>query len=66
VAKYSITRREGDGEFFLRKTVLPTALRNEEFQMLDKYLDLGKPYTYRIEAYDATGTLIGISPEKTI
>jgi uncharacterized repeat protein (TIGR03803 family) len=66
VAKYWITRRAGDGEFFLRKTVLPTELRDERFQMLDKYLDRDKPYTYRVEAYDASGTLIGISPEKTI
>jgi hypothetical protein len=34
--------------------------------MQDRYLEKDISYTYRLEAYDASGKLIGISTEKTI
>jgi hypothetical protein len=59
-------RRKGDEGFVLLKAIAPSELQNNQFQMQDKYLEKDIPYTYRVEAYDATGQLIGISSERTI
>jgi uncharacterized repeat protein (TIGR01451 family) len=66
VAQYRILRKKGTGNFELLKTVTPAELQNGQFQMQDKYLEKGTAYTYRVEAYNVVGQLIGISPEKTI
>ena len=66
VAQYNILRRTGAGEFELLKTVMPTELQNGRFEMQDKYLQNGSVYTYRVEAYNAVGQLLGISAEKSI
>jgi hypothetical protein len=34
--------------------------------MQDKYMEKDIPYSYRLEAFDADGELIGISSENTI
>jgi hypothetical protein len=66
VAQYRLMRRQGSVEFVLLKTIAPSELQNNQFQMQDKYLEKDIPYTYRVEAYDAGGQLIGISMDKTI
>jgi len=66
VSEYRILRRQGDGEFELLKSVAPGELQNSRFEMQDKYLESGTLYTYRVEAYNAEGHLLGISMEKTI
>jgi hypothetical protein len=66
VAQYRLMRRQGSGEFVLLKTITPSELQNNQFQMQDKYLEKDIPYIYRVEAYDAGGQLIGISMDKTI
>lgn len=63
---YCVKRRKGSGDFILLKTIEPAELKNNQFQMRDKYLEKGTNYTYRVEAYNASGQLIGISAEKTI
>jgi hypothetical protein len=50
----------------LLKAIAPSELHDNQFQMQDKYLEKGIPYTYLVEAYDDAGQLIGISSEKTI
>ena len=66
VAQYRLMRRKGDEGFITLKTIAPSELQNNQFQMQDKYLEKGIPYTYRLEAFDANGQLIGISSEKSI
>jgi hypothetical protein len=66
VAQYRIMRRQGSGDFILLRAVAPSELQNGKFQMQDKYLEKKITYTYRVEAYDGFGQLIGISQEKTI
>jgi hypothetical protein len=66
VAEYRIMRRKGSADFTLLRTIAPTELQNNQFQMQDKYLAKDTPYTYRVEAYNASGQLVGISLEKTI
>ncbi|MCX6556855.1 MAG: hypothetical protein NTW95_05400 [Candidatus Aminicenantes bacterium] len=63
---YCILRRKGSGDFVLLRTIAPSELQNNRFQMQDKYLDKGIPYTYRVEAYNISGQLVGLPEEKTI
>jgi len=66
VAQYRLMRRKGSEDFVVLKTIASSELQNNQFQMQDKYLEKGIPYTYRLEAFDANGQLIGISSEKSI
>jgi hypothetical protein len=66
IAQYRLMRCKGDEGFVLLQTIAPSELHNNQFQMQDKYLEKDIPYTYRVDAYDATGELIGTSVEKTI
>jgi hypothetical protein len=66
VSQYHLMRRKGGEDFILLKEIAPSELHNNQFQMQDKYLEKGAAYTYRVEAYDAAGQLIGVSMEKTI
>lgn len=65
-AYYCIRRRKGKGDFILFKTITPAELQNNHYQMQDRYLDKGATFTYRVEAYNASGQIIGIPVEKTI
>jgi hypothetical protein len=65
-AYYCIRRRKGKGDFILFKTITPAELQNNHYQMQDRYLDKGTAFTYRVEAYNASGQIIGIPVEKTI
>ena len=65
-AYYGIWRRKDSGDFVLLRTVAPSELQNKRFQMEDKYLEKNSAYTYRVEACNASGQIIGISLEKTI
>ena len=65
-AQYRLMRRKGNEGFITLKTIAPSELQNNQFQMQDKYLEKDIPYTYRVEAFDANGQLIGISSEKSI
>ncbi len=66
VARFSILRREGSGDFVSIRTIATSELQNNQFQMLDKYLQKDTSYTYRVEAYDTSGRLLGVSAEKNI
>ncbi len=65
-AQFRLMRRKGNEGFFTLKTIIPSELQNNQFQMQDKYLEKNISYTYRVEAFDGNGQLIGISSEKTI
>ncbi len=66
VVQYRIMRRKGSADFALLRTIAPSELQNNQFQMQDKYLEKDISYTYRVEAYDTAGQLVGRSTEKTI
>ena len=59
VAQYRLMRRKGNEGFVTLKTIIPSELQNNQFQMQDKYLEKGILYTYRLEALDSNGRLIG-------
>ena len=66
VAGYRIMRRRDQGDFIELRKVMAAELQGNRFEMLDKYLESGIPYTYRAEAFDAADRLIGRSPQRTI
>jgi hypothetical protein len=66
VAQYQLMRRQGNGDFVSIRTIAPSELQDNQFQMFDKYLEKDIPYTYRVRAYDAAGKLVGTSSGKTI
>jgi len=66
VAQYRVLRRKGSDTFALLRTIAPSELQNNQFQMQDKYLEKDTQYTYKVEAYGAAGQLVGYSAEKTI
>ena len=66
VAQFRIMRRKGDAHAELFRTVTPSELQDNRFQVQDKYLEKDAAYTYRVDAYDAAGQLIGRSAAKTI
>ncbi len=65
VTQYLVFRRQGSGDFELIRTIDPSELNDNMFQMQDKYLEKDMRYTYRVEAYDAAGKLLG-GDERTI
>ena len=65
-AQFRLMRRKGNEGFITLKTIAPSELQINQFQMQDKYLEKDIPYAYRVEAFDANGQLIGISSEKAI
>ncbi len=66
VSRYHVMRRQGNGDYSLRKVVSPSELNDNQFQMQDKYLEKFSEYTYMIEAYDEAMQLIGRSADETI
>jgi hypothetical protein len=66
VVQYRIVRSKDRGDFALLRTIAPSELQNNQFQMQDKYLEKDTQYTYKVEAYGAAGQLVGYSAEKTI
>jgi hypothetical protein len=66
VARYRIMRCRGNGDFETIRTITPSELQNNQFQMLDMYLEKDIPYTYRVTACDAAGKVVGLSLGKTI
>ncbi len=66
VARYNIMRRKGTADFSLLGTIAPSELQNNQIHLQDKYLEKDSTYSYRVEACDASGQLIGISMERSI
>jgi hypothetical protein len=65
VAEYRLLRRQSGDDFVLLRTVAPSELQDNQIQMQDKYLERDTAYSYRVEAYDAAGKLLG-GDERTI
>ena len=66
VAEFRVMRRKGNAKLELLQMVTPSALQGNRCQVQDKYLEKDVAYTYRVDAYDAGGQLIGRSAAKTI
>lgn len=67
VANYDILRIEAGGQSQQVGTIQPANIQNGiPYTYYDKYLEIGKSYTYIIYAYDANGTLIAASNTSSI
>jgi hypothetical protein len=69
VSKFVVYRKEGM-DYQVVKEILPSELElqngNFSFTFTDEYLEKNVTYTYKVEALDLDGRVIGISNEKTI
>ncbi len=67
VSKFIVYRNEGL-DYYAVKEILPSEieLQNGNFSFNDEYLEKNMTYTYKVEALDLDGRVIGVSNEKTI
>jgi len=69
VAKYRLLRRAVGASYELRKEFSEAEFSYGRLVYIDKYLDKGKSYLYKMEALDCTGRVIAssdeVSPEST-
>lgn len=66
VAKYVIMRKNDIDIYREIKEILPSDAEGNIYKYNDKFIDSERKYSYKIIAYDALGTVIGISQEITI
>jgi hypothetical protein len=66
VSRFVILRKTGNGNFQVRAEILASGPAESEFAYQDKWLEKSAVYTYRIEAVNAAGNVIGRSADKTI
>jgi hypothetical protein len=66
VAAYVLRRRTGGGSWEIRKEIAPGLLQGGNCTSFDRYLEKGSSYTYRVEAVDASGTVLAVSGEVNI
>lgn len=66
VNRYRIMRRENGGVYAVIKEVGPAELVNYNYKYLDRWLQTGRSYTYKIEALDDRGIAVGTSSEVSI
>jgi len=66
VERYKLLRRKSSSDYDFFRNVLPSELKNNQFEIEDRYLEKNLKYTYRVEAFNAEGKLVGYSDEKTI
>ena len=66
VAKFLLLRKAIGGDWELQKEILPNDLSNGHYSFVSLPLDKGKQYSFRVEAYSASGALLGKSAEVTI
>jgi hypothetical protein len=65
-AKFLLMRREDGGAWTLQKEILPTEFTDGRYTFASLPLDKDKAYSFRVEARNAAGALIGASAEVTI
>jgi len=66
IYKYVVSRQQDSGAFADIRDVFPSELSGDSFAFIDKYLESGSSYTYRVTALNGSGQTIGVSPNITI
>ena len=66
VSRFVILRKTGNGNFQVLAEILASGLAQSGFAYQDKWLEKLTVYTYRIEAVNAAGNVVGRSADKTI
>jgi hypothetical protein len=60
IYRYSISRKKNNGEYESIKTIQPAEIQNGvTYTYNDTYLEKNATYTYKAEALDAQGNVIG-------
>jgi hypothetical protein len=65
-AGFVIYRKTGSGNYQVIKQFGPAELVDGSYTFNDQFLDKQQSYTYRVEAVDAAGMVMGVSNEVTI
>jgi hypothetical protein len=63
ISKFTLYRKQGSGSYSTLIDIGPSELSGGSFIYLDKYLSKETEYTYRVQAYDASGKAIASSNE---
>ena len=66
IVKYVIYRQAPAGEFTAIGEVPASQLQGNSFTFEDTDIEKGKKYTYRVEAVDENGVVVGATAEKII
>jgi hypothetical protein len=66
VSKLIVFRRNIGASDQLIKEIPFSDFQNNSYSFIDKFLDTDMTYTYRVEALDSTGKVIGVSNEENI
>ena len=66
VTRYMLLRKAGNGDFQLLREIAPGEITNGQYLYLDKYLEWGITYTYRVEARLGSGELAAVSNDISI
>ena len=66
VARFVLLRKTGNGDFQLLREISPSEVSNGQYLYLDKYLETGISYTYRVEARLGSGELAAVSNDSSI
>jgi hypothetical protein len=66
-ARYIVYRKENSGKYYQNKEITAVQLPDgDTYTYTDGYLEPGKTYTYKAEARNSAGQVIGVSEEKEI
>ncbi|HEX7503484.1 MAG TPA: hypothetical protein VF451_08680, partial [Acidobacteriota bacterium] len=66
VARFVLLRKAGNGDFQLLREISPSEVSDGQYLFLDKYLEWGITYTYRVEARLGSGELAAVSNDSSI
>jgi hypothetical protein len=66
IAKYVISRKAANGEFLAIEELSDSQVSGDSFTFYDKDVAEDMHYSYKVEALDEAGIVIGASEEKTI
>jgi len=64
VKKYKIFRKESGGTYRVIKEIAGAELTGGNYSFNDAYLEKDKTYSYKAEAVDSSGDIIGATPEQ--
>jgi hypothetical protein len=66
VTRFILLRKTGNGDFQFLREISPNEVSNGQYLYLDKYLEWGITYTYRVEARLGSGELAAVSNDSSI
>jgi hypothetical protein len=66
ISRLVVYRKSVGESYQLIKDILFSDFQNNSYSFIDKFLDRNLHYTYRVDALDTAGKVIGVSNEESI